>query len=256
MHPILFRIGSFTIYSYGAMLVVALLVVIQGSAYAVRKFPASLRAISPEQVVDCCSCSLLGGILGARLFYVILYWSWFAQAPQSILAIWQGGLVWYGGLFGGGLAAWLYIRAQRLDGWRVADQLVPFLTLGHAIGRLGCFLNGCCYGKPTSSWCGIVFQGQSVPVLPVQLFESAGLFALFVFLRALQRPSILQRPARLFGVYLVCYATLRFGLEFLRGDQSTWWAGLTLQQLISLGLCLCGLGLIVRSLNTRSARKY
>lgn len=243
MYPILFRLGPLTLYSYGAMLVVALLAVIRFSTQAARRLPEELRAISPEQLVDYCSLALLGGLLGARLFYIALYWPWFVQAPQNILAIWQGGLVWYGGLFGGMCAAWLYVRAKRLDFWRVMDQFVPFLALGHAIGRIGCFLNGCCYGKPTDAWWGVTFRELSEPVLPAQLFEAAGLFALYWLLRALQQPSVLQRRGRLSGLYFVCYATLRFCLEFLRGDQSTWWMGLTLQQLISIGLFLFGIGL-------------
>ena len=246
MHPILLKIGPFTLYSYGVMMVAAFVTATWLAARAARASPPALRAISAEQIVDFASCSLLGGILGARVFYVVLQWDAFARAPQQILAIWNGGLVWYGGFFGGVLAGWLYVRAKRLVFLRVMDQFIPFLALGHAIGRVGCFLNGCCYGEPTQSWCGVVFPEQDTAALPVQLFEALGLLFLYIGLRTLQRPSILSRPGRLFGLYLVSYAILRFLMEFLRGDQPAWWAGLTLQQLISLVLFMAGATLVVR----------
>jgi phosphatidylglycerol:prolipoprotein diacylglycerol transferase len=200
-------------------------------------------AITAEQVVDFSCLSLLGGILGARLFYVILQWEFFMSSPQEMPAIWRGGLVWYGGFLGGTLAGWFYVRAKRLVFLRVMDQFIPFLVLGHAIGRVGCFLNGCCYGKPTGTWCGLVLPGQATAVLPTQLFESLGLLVLYLVLRRLQRGAFLSRPGRLFSLYLMSYAALRFLMEFLRGDQTAFWAGLTLQQLIGLGLFVIGLGL-------------
>jgi phosphatidylglycerol:prolipoprotein diacylglycerol transferase len=96
-------------------------------------------------------------------------------------------------------------------------------------------LNGCCYGKLTDAWYGVVFPGQPDPVVPTQLIEAAGLFLLYgVLRRASTHPAIVSRPGRLLGTYLIAYAGLRFAMEFLRGDQAVFWAGLTLQQLISL----------------------
>ena len=270
MHPILFKLGPVTLYSYGAMLVVAFVVTTWLAARAARGLAPHLVAIAPEQITDFSCWSLLGGILGARLLYIMLKWDFFMSAPQELPAIWHGGLVWYGGFLGGLAAGWGYVRSQRLSFLRVMDQFIPFLALGHAIGRVGCFLNGCCYGKPTELWCGVVFPGQSVRVLPTQLFEAGGLVVLFGVLRRLQsldssrmqsRDSLgisphgqargapqrwLRHPGRLFGLYLVSYAAFRFIIEFLRGDQPIWWAGLTLQQLISLGMFVVGLFLLFR----------
>lgn len=244
MHPILFTVGPLTLHSYGVMLVIALWAATSLGCRAARTLPPELVAITPEQLVDLACLSLLGGILGGRLLYVVLNWDDFARTPQEILALWHGGLVWYGGFIGGVLGGWLYVRARRLHFLRVVDQFVPFVVLGHAIGRLGCFLNGCCYGKPTGAWCGVKFAGQTECVLPTQLFEAAGLFLLYLVLRRLQRPEHLRHPGRLFGFYLVSYAVLRFLIEFFRGDQPIWWQGLTLQQLISIGLLFTGLILI------------
>ena len=254
MHPILLKLGPLTLYSYGAMLVVAFLAAAGLAGRTARRsfdsrhgarsgcsLPPALVAINADQLVDFACYSLLGGILGARLLYVFLQWDAFLREPWEIPAIWHGGLVWYGGFLGATLAGWLYARAKQLTFLRVMDQVIPFLALGHAIGRLGCFLNGCCFGKPTDAWCGVVFPGQGVRVYPTQLFESAGLFLLYAVLRSLQRPVMLARPGRLLGWYLLCYGGLRFGIEFFRGDQAVWWAGLTLQQGISLGVMGAGL---------------
>jgi len=246
MHPILLKLGPVTLYSYGAMLVIAFLAATGLAVRSVRRQPPALAAISAEQLVDFACLSLLGGVLGARLLYVLLQWDLFLRDPWEIPAIWHGGLVWYGGLLGGLLAGWLYARAHGLTLLRVMDQVAPFLALGHAIGRVGCFLNGCCYGKPTTAWCGVVFPEQGVKVYPTQLFESAGLVFLYITLRRLQRPAVLARPGRLFGLYLVSYAGLRFLIEGFRGDQAIWWAGLTLQQWISVGVMGIGMFLLFR----------
>ncbi len=150
------------------------------------------------------------------------------------------------GFFGGLLSGYGYARTQGLNFLRVLDQFIPFGVLGHAIGRVGCFLNGCCYGKPTDLWCGVVFPGQSHPVLPTQLFETIGLTILFLILRRLQSSALLRQSGRLFGSYLVGYGLLRFVLEYLRGDQYAWYVGLTLQQLICIVVFLAGIVLVRR----------
>lgn len=240
MHPILFTAGPITLYTYGAMMVAGFLLSTWLACEAARKLPPELVAITDEQLVDFVCLALLGGILGGRLFFVVLSLSYFVQHPAELLAVWHGGLVWYGGFLGGLLAAWLYVRRKRLDFLRVADQFVPFLALGHALGRVGCFFNGCCYGKPTEAWCGILFPGHEERLLPTQLFEAFGLCILFLVLRRLQTPKWLKRPGFIFGSYLVGYGMLRFVIEHFRGDQPPWWMGLTLQQGISLGLILAG----------------
>ena len=244
MHPVLLQLGPVTIYTYGVMLAIAFTVSTWLAARAARRMPPERVAITAGQLWDFSSVALLGGIAGGRLSYVLLHWEWFLDSPQDIIAIWRGGLVWYGGFLGGVLAGWLYVRTKRLVFLRVLDQLIPFVSLGHAIGRVGCFLNGCCYGKLTDAWYGVVFPGQPAPVMPTQLIEAAGLFLLYgVLRRASTRPAIVSRPGRLLGTYLIAYAGLRFAMEFLRGDQAVLWAGLTLQQLISLVMVPVGLWL-------------
>ena len=247
MHPILLKLGPATIYSYGAMLVAAFLIATRLAVLAASRLPPGVGAMSPEQTLDMSCWSLLGGIVGGRLFYVALQPDLFLQTPLEVVALWHGGLVWYGGFLGGVFAAWLYARSQRLQALAALEQLIPFVALGHAIGRVGCFLNGCCYGRPTQTWCGVVFPGHDTPVLPTQLFETLGLLIIYAALRILQQRSTGSRsPGRILGWYLVSYAVLRFFLEFLRGDQTAWWLGLTLQQTISIGLFFGGTLLLQR----------
>ncbi len=251
MHPILLKLGPITLYSYGVMLVVAFLTATWFATRAAHQVPLPFRAINAEPLVDFISFSLLGGIVGARLFYIALQWDYFKQFPQELPAIWHGGLVWYGGFLGGLVAGWWYVRAQRLNFLRVLDQFIPFGAFAHAIGRIGCFLNGCCYGRPTQSWCGVRFPGHPEPLIPTQLIEAAGLLLLFLMLRRLQRPSLLSRTGWIFGSYLIGYGTLRFGVEFFRGDQTPFWCGMTLQQLVSLGIIFVGGMLLNRARKPR-----
>ena len=246
MHPILLKLGPVTLYAYGAMMVAAFLLVTFLSRRAARELPPTFVAITPTQLVDFTCIALLGGILGARAFFISLRWEDFLRVPAEIPALWHGGLVWYGGFFGGLLGAWGYTRTQHLSFVRVMDQFMPFVALGHAVGRIGCFLNGCCYGLPTQSWCGVIFPGHAEAVLPTQLFEAAGLLALYATLRMLQRPGILQYPGRVFGAYLLGYGVLRLVMEYLRGDQTPIWIGLTLQQCISIAAMLVGALLLFR----------
>ncbi|OGX40334.1 MAG: prolipoprotein diacylglyceryl transferase [Omnitrophica WOR_2 bacterium RIFCSPHIGHO2_02_FULL_68_15] len=248
MHPILLKFGPITLYTYGAMLVLAFSLSTWLAGRILRRLPPELQRLTPGQVVDLSCLALLGGIVGARLFFVALHWQFFLDQPQYLLALWQGGLVWYGGFAGGVGTMWLYARRHRVPFRWVLDLFAPVLALGHAVGRVGCFLNGCCYGEITDAWCGIIMSGELRPVFPVQLAESLGLLFLYIILRLLQRPSRLaNRPGQLFGVYLCGYAALRFTLEGYRGDQTVFWAGWTLQQLISIVLLLVGAVLAFRS---------
>jgi phosphatidylglycerol:prolipoprotein diacylglycerol transferase len=204
------------------------------------------RPLGPDQFVDFACRVLLAGVVGARLFYVALHWSWFQSQPWEIIALWHGGLVWYGGFLGGLAAAWWYAHRRRLTFLSVAEQAIPSVALAHGIGRIGCFLNGCCYGRPAEGCCGVWLPGHPEPVAPVQLYEAIGLVALFLALRSVQEHRAGQRSGRVLGAYLCGYGGLRFLLEFWRGDQQAIWLGLTLQQLLSAGLTIVGLGLFGR----------
>ncbi len=245
MYPILATFGPITLYSYGLMLAAAFLVASWRASAVARKWPDPPVPIPADQVMNLCAAMMIGGLLGARAFYVGANADVFLLYPLEIFAIWHGGLVWYGGLAGGLVAGAWYLHTERLSHTRALDQIAPFAALGHAIGRLGCFFNGCCYGKPTAAWFGVEFPGHPHPVIPTQLIESAALFALFLGLRRLQRPPILRRTGTVFWSYVLAYGALRFVIEFWRGDQQSYLGELTLQQAISLALGLTALGWLV-----------
>ncbi len=249
MFPVLLTIGPFTLYTYGASLVAAFFLTSYLAQRASQTLPKRLLAIPGEQIMDLITWLLLGGIIGGRIFYVLLHADVFRYQPLEAFAVWQGGLVWYGGFIGGCVTAALFVQKRQLSFLNLADQLAPFVALGHAIGRLGCFANGCCYGRPTEAWYGVYFPGHPHAVVPTQLMETVGLCAIFFVLFRYQRAGWMVRRGLLTGSYLLLYAILRFVIEFYRGDQDIFWTSFTLQQFISLILGLLGVSLIAQANN-------
>ena len=176
MHPIICKIGPFTVYSYGVMMAIAVLV-----CSTLLSKDAKRLKIKPEIIFDLVFWVVLFGILGARVFYVLLNLEYFRQNPLEIVMIQNGGLAWQGGLVFGMLAGFFYIRRHALAFRETLDLIAPYVALGHSIGRIGCFLNGCCYGKEVS-W-GIYFPLYRAHLHPTQLYESASLFLIFLVLR-------------------------------------------------------------------------
>ena len=237
MLPILFSWGPFTLRSYGVMVAIGF-----GLAIYLAWRQARREGIDPERFLDLTLWVMIAGLAGARLLYVLVSWREFAAAPWDALKVWQGGLVFYGGFILALAAMVLFCRRHRLPVWKVLDVSAPYAALGHAIGRVGCFLNGCCYGPPSDS-CGVVFPalGDHVPRLPVQLAESVFNFLLFFGLLWL-------RPRRRFAgqlawLYVLSYALGRFFLEVLRGDDIRGlWAGLSTSKFLALAAMLSAAG--------------
>lgn len=181
--------------------------------------------------------------------------------PRDCLAalkFWQGGLTFYGGLLlavPGGL--W-FARRKRLDPWRVADITAPCIMLGLAIGRVGCFLNGCCYGAATGAWPGVRFPGHAHAVHPTQLYEAAAALLIgLVLLRwgiAPRAGASARPPGRVFGWMLVLYGVMRALIEIVRADPRGSLGPLSTSQIISIPLIAAGILLIRRSRAARDAR--
>ena len=235
MHPILFSIGIFTVYSFGTLLAV-------GTLFAVWVLFRDTRrnGRNPAPLLDLGTGLLLSGLLGARLLYVFLHLEEYLRDPLEIFRFQHGGLVFYGGLAAALLFAWSFIQRKALPLRQTLDEIAPYALLVQAFGRIGCFLNGCCYGKPTLSWWGILFPGRPVRLHPTQLYESFFLLVLFMVFRALARKRSLP-VGGLFALYLFSYGLLRFVVEFFRGDQEVLSGGLTLPQWMSLCLMLFSL---------------
>jgi phosphatidylglycerol:prolipoprotein diacylglycerol transferase len=217
MHPIAFQFGSFAIHWYGVMVALGFLA---GLWTAGRR---GLReGIATERIVDIGPWIIIGTIIGARALYVISYWrdQFAGRSFLEIFAVYHGGLVYYGGLIGATLAGILYVRLKKLPLWKLADVLAPSIALGHAFGRIGCLLNGCCYGRVCHLPWAIHFpQGhETYPngVHPTEIYESALNLALYAALVWLYRRK--KFDGQVFAAYLMSYAVLRSFVELFRGD--------------------------------------
>ncbi len=233
MHPILFKLGPFTCYSYGLMLAVAYLVSSSLAARYARRIGAKIHQ---DQLANLFFFTLVGGIVGARVLYIAINWDFYSVNLYQILRLDHGGLVWYGGFLAGFLVALFYLWIKKIPFLETADLVSPYLALAHSIGRIGCFLNGCCFGKPTHSIFGVYFPNRLIPIHPTQLYSSIGLFV--IFLALLQWRKRKRFTGEIGLAYLFLYSLGRFGVEFLRGDSLPVWSGLTLAQLISIPLAI------------------
>lgn len=230
MHPVLLEIGPLIIYSYGFMLMIAFLLSI---FIAVRE--AKARAISADVVYDLAFWILLGGLIGARLSFVFYNWPLFVVNPWEAFAVWEGGLSFYGGLVGGLIAGLAFVYWKNLPVEDLFDIVGLVLPLGIAVGRVGCFLNGCCYGKPTQVPWGVTFPSLGYKVHPTQLYELVYAFFIFLFLYFYR-----YRIGRgnVFFVFLLIYSFFRFLNEFLRVNPP-FLLGLSGSQVVSILAFVC-----------------
>ncbi|OGW41530.1 MAG: prolipoprotein diacylglyceryl transferase [Nitrospirae bacterium RBG_13_39_12] len=220
MHPVLFRFGPLSIHTYGVLVASGFLL---GIGLAVRQ--ARKEGIPPNKIIDLGFYILLAAIIGSRLFFVILNFSYYIENPLDIVKIWEGGLVFYGGVLIAVPTAIWYVRKNSLGIWKTADLFAPSIAIGHALGRIGCFFAGCCYGKPAESitWSVTFSDPESlarigIPLHPTQLYESAGEFMNFFILIIIRKNKSFD--GQLFMIYLLLYSVLRFVVEFFRGDVS------------------------------------
>ncbi len=224
MHPILFKLGPIDVRSYGFMLAVAFLVgILLGGRQAER------IGIKPAVIYDLSIQLMLGAIIGARLFYVIFHWSDFSDNWLAIINPFQQGKLigiegmnMYGGVIVAMILGITYLYRHHQPVWKIADLLIPYLALGTAITRIGCFLNGCCFGVPTKCLTGVCFPENSLPdsiypnlhIHPTQLYESVFSLLLFLFLMYINRIKKFNGLA--FWLWILCYAIFRFLIEFIR----------------------------------------
>jgi phosphatidylglycerol:prolipoprotein diacylglycerol transferase len=211
---------------------------------------ARKRGKYSEDILNIAFYVVLAGLAGARLWEVIFTWDYYAGHLSEIPAVWQGGLSVQGAVIGGLVAVILYTRKYRIPFWEFGDILAPGLLLGQAIGRIGCFLNGCCYGVPTASGLGVIYPPGtdafmafgSTALLPTVLFEAAWDILVMLLLLIL----LSRKPFHGFNtlLYFVLYAAGRTFLEFFRADSLIMW-GLKTAQVTSLATMLAALVLMI-----------
>jgi len=237
MLPEICQIGPFTIYSYGLMLVLAFFV----SSYLASR-QAKREGIDPDLIFNLCFLVFISGIIGARVFYVLNNLSSYLRNPLEIIMLQHGGLAWFGGVIFGSLAAILFIRKSKLGVFRVLDLLIPFIALGQAIGRIGCLLNGCCFGRVSNF--GIYFKVFDQVLIPTQLYSSLLLLLIFFVLRFMQDRKHL--PGQILCAYLFLYSIKRFFIEYFRNDTPRIFYGLTIFQLLSLAMFVVSLLILIK----------
>jgi phosphatidylglycerol:prolipoprotein diacylglycerol transferase len=246
VHPIAFYLGSLPIRWYGVMMALAFLA---GLWTATRR--ARLVNVSGDAIADVTLWLMAGSIIGARLVYVTTYWKTeFASQPFSeIFMIQHGGLVYYGGLIGATVAAVVYLAWKKLPLWKILDILAPSVALGSVFGRIGCLLNGCCYGRACDLPWAIHFpldhETHGAAVHPTEIYDALLNLILYLFLAWLFRRK--KFDGQIFSTYLIVYAVFRSIAEYFRGDYPAdhVHAGLTSAQIVSLPMFAAGVALMI-----------
>ena len=250
MFPVLLRIGSFELTTFGLMMFIAF---ITGGWVATRQF--RIYGLREELVSTALMYAAIGGIVGAKVYYAVLARDWHLLFDRA-------GLVWYGGLLGGWIAVSLYFIHERVDYFTAADGMAPGLAIGYALGRIGCFLVGDDYGRPTNSWVGIAFPKGSPPttaeslrqfgvhvdasipadqvlrVHPTQLYEAAAGLIIFGILLAAARRA--HPRGRIIGLFCILLGVERFLVEIVRAKDDRLLGPFTIAQLISVLLIITG----------------
>ncbi|HBR17756.1 MAG: prolipoprotein diacylglyceryl transferase [Deltaproteobacteria bacterium RIFCSPLOWO2_12_FULL_43_16] len=249
MHPILFEFGPIQIRFYGLMYVIAILV---GSFLIKQEVRRKGIQLNDDEVMNFILWSVLGGIFGARIYYVVFNWGYYFANPKEIPAVWHGGLAIHGGLIGGILVAYLYLKRREISFWKIADSVAPAIILGQAFGRFGNFMNGDAHGRPTTLPWGIVFPSESIagaefpntPLHPVMLYEMAINLSIFFFLWFVLRKRE-YKNGFIFAAYIALYSFGRFIVESFRAD-SLMMGPLRAAQVVSLTIAIVALGAILK----------
>ena len=223
MHPILFKIGSFQLPTYGVLLATALI----AALYTVVRL-GRREGMDTGRLVDFSTWIIVTALLGAKVLMILTEWTFYRENPGQIfsMATLEAGGVFYGGFIAATFFAIWYIRTYKLPFWKMFDIYAPAIALGQSIGRLGCFSAGCDYGVPSHSFFAVTFTNEfshrmtgvplGIPLFPWQIVASITLLCIFGIL--IWRFGHKKRDGEIFLLYIVLYAVARFSLEFLRGD--------------------------------------
>jgi len=270
MRPILFEVPglAYQVHAFSVLLVLGAAAGVYLTAWRAKRV-----GINPDVVYELAVWVLSGGFVGARLYYLIQH----PEAIHSVLdvfKVWQGGIVFYGCIMGGLVGTVIYHRRHPFPFLPMADAVAPALAIGIVLGRVGCFLNGCCFGAvcdPHAPW-AVTFPAETLPwvrhveagwlspdaprSLPVhakQLYAAGSGLILLIGLTAFYPRR--RRDGEVMALLMVGYPVTRFLMEFARGDATGWHFGLTVSQYISLGLCAAGL-VVWRALPSNPAGLY
>jgi phosphatidylglycerol:prolipoprotein diacylglycerol transferase len=250
MYPILFEYGRVTIFSYGVFVALGFL-----CALALGRYEARRAGLSVRRFTDLALVSLVASIIGARALYVVVDLNYFAANPAGALELWRGGLVFFGGLCVAYVAGALFLRATHTPLRPMMDVAAPAIALGQGVGRLGCFLTGCCYGSECDLPWAVTFTDPRglarlwTPLHPTQLYDALANLLILAVLMLMRRPYP-HNDGRVFGTYLILYPALRIIIEIFRGDQRGFLGPISTSQLIGVPLII--LGVIILSTRDRA----
>ncbi|MBR2949769.1 MAG: prolipoprotein diacylglyceryl transferase [Lachnospiraceae bacterium] len=242
----LFSIGPFTFYGYGLMMALGII-----SAYWMVDYRARKKGISDsDHVFYMALTGVVCGLLGAKILYLFTRLQDLIEDPSIFMDCLKDGFVVYGSIIGGVLGAYIYCRNKKMPFLKLFDLTAPAFALAQGIGRIGCFLAGCCYGMEVSNSCPIAvtftnsaYAPNNVPLLPTQLISSLLNLLHFAVLMILSKK--LKKDGQIAGCFLTFYSIGRFVLEYFRGDLIRGNVGsFTTSQFISLFICLFGLFMI------------
>ncbi len=232
MHVDLFSIGRFTVHSYGLLIAIGVVL-----AIVITILRAKHMGLSGEEVLNIGIIIVVFGFVGAKILFILENFRQFLEHPLSVIG--SSGFVVYGGLIIGLFAVFVYCRwIRKIPFLRYVDLYFPSVALGQALGRLGCFMAGCCYGKETTAWWGVVFPENSyapagVPLIPTQLISAIGDFAIFLFLFFFSK-KLAKKVGDVTAFYMLLYGAGRFCVEFLRQNEQGGIGVLTTAQCFSL----------------------
>jgi phosphatidylglycerol:prolipoprotein diacylglycerol transferase len=241
MHPVLFNIGGWPVYSYGVLLAAAYLAGLQLAVVRARK-----AGLDGAKVMDFGIYLIIAALVGAKLALVIVDFSYYRANPKEILSLARAGGVFYGGLIAALAVGLLLVKRYKLPVWKTSDLIAPGIALGHVIGRLGCLLAGCCFGRPTTMPWAITFHDPQaalnvgtpldVPLHPTQLYDAGAELIILIALVATEKKG---RPfaGRTFWLYMLLYAISRYIIEIYRGDdRGIFFSTFSTSQMVSLAI--------------------
>lgn len=260
MHRVIVELWGLSITSWGVMLVIAFVVGIWLAEKGAIKYGIPKTIIQDLSVVV-----IISGIVGGRVTYIIENWSHYAKYPGEMFKVWEGGLIFYGGLGLAVLFGIIFLKRKKVNILKVMDLIAPLIVLGLGLARVGCFLNGCCFGKPTSLPWGVVFPANSPPrwvfsehirIHPTQLYESIAGVCMFLILLMIEKKKRFSY-GYLFGIFLATYGGWRFTTDFLRYYESKALIlfGLTHSQIVSILMILVAVVLLIHRRHPKSLTK-
>lgn len=249
----LFSIGPFTVHGYGLMIGIGFLLAVMVGGYRTKKL-----GLSEDDFINIAICLLIFGWTGGKMLFILVNFKAFLASPMSLLG--SEGFVVYGGIITGILSIYIYCRIKKLSFLSYMDMMAPAVAINQGLGRVGCFMAGCCYGRPTDSWFGVVFPDgclapAGVKLIPTQLISAAFDIAMAVLLILITRK--VKYRGMISGIYLMMYGVGRFIIEIFRNDVDRGMIGaLSTSQFISIFMVVFAAGYLYFVNKSRPATEY